>query len=251
MAEKFRKEIRWVYNQRMPWLQIMTEARLQKVGRLGRDRASGRQASQIIYPQNWLVGDKCTIYEPTITDQSLFWENECAIYTCEFALLMGGEGLLGLLLELLGSSRAGTVPLLRLQRPREALEQRAPCNTNTFTFFSFDNELSRGARLTWCQVSQNYIFLKSFRLMAGILISFVNLCISLWSTNYIPIQYPLPKIRIFGLKLLWRNFFPISYFLQSRSFCIIDGVPSAYLSPFLCYFEMSSSSSRTELTTLI
>ena len=80
MAEKFRKEIRWVYNQRMPWLQIMTEAGLQKVGRLGRDRASGRQASQIIYPQNWLVGDKCTIYEPTITEQSLFWENECAIY---------------------------------------------------------------------------------------------------------------------------------------------------------------------------
>ena len=81
------------------------------------------------------------------------------LYTCEFALLMGGEGLLGLLLELLGSSRAGTVPLLRLQRPREALEQRAPCNTSTFTFFSFDSELSRGARLTWCQVSQNYIFL--------------------------------------------------------------------------------------------
>ena len=41
MAEKFRKEIRWVYNQRMPWLQIMTEAGLQKVGRLGRDGASG------------------------------------------------------------------------------------------------------------------------------------------------------------------------------------------------------------------
>ena len=192
MAEKFRKEIRWVYNQRMPWLQIMTEARLQKVGRLGRDRASGRQASQIIYPQNWLVGDKCTIYEPTITDQSLFWENECA--TCEFALLVGGEGLLGLLLELLGSSRAGTVPLLRLQRPREALEQRAPCKTNTFTFFSFDSELICGARSTWCQVDQNYIFFKSFRLMAGIFISFVYLRI-------IP-QYSRPKIRIFGLKLL-------------------------------------------------
>ena len=38
MAEKFRKEIRWVYNQRMPWLQIMTEAGLQKVGRLGTKR---------------------------------------------------------------------------------------------------------------------------------------------------------------------------------------------------------------------
>ena len=120
-----------------------------------------------------------------------------------------------------------------------------------FHFFFFESELICGARSTWCQVDQNCIFLKSFRLMAGILISFVNLCISLWSTNYIPIQYPLPKIRIFGLKLLWRNFFPISYFLQSRSFCIIDGVPSTYLSPFLCYFEMSSSSSRTELTTLI
>ena len=59
------------------------------------------------------------------------------LYTCEFALLVGGEGLLGLLLELLGSSRAGTVPLLRLQRPREALEQRAPYNTFNGWHFNF------------------------------------------------------------------------------------------------------------------
>ena len=175
------------------------------------------------------------------------------LYTCEFALLVGGEGLLGLLLELLGSSRAGTVPLLRLQRPREALEQRAPCNTSTFTFFSFDSGLICGARSTECQVNHNYIFFKSFRLMAGILISFVNLRISLWSTHYTPIlstqnQNIWPETTE---NEPWRNFFLMSYFLQSRPFWIVDGVPSAYLSPFLCYFETSSSSTRTELTTSI
>ena len=84
------------------------------------------------------------------------------LYTCEFALLVGGEGLLGLLLELLGSSRAGTVPLLRLQRPREALEQRAPCNTSTFTFFSFDNKLIRGARSTSSKPELYFLQVLSF-----------------------------------------------------------------------------------------
>ena len=63
-----------------------------------------------------------------------------------------------------------------------------------FHFLFFESELICGARSTWCQVDQNYIFFKSFRLMAGIFISFVYLRI-------IP-QYSRPKIRIFGLKLL-------------------------------------------------
>ena len=157
MAEKFRKEIRWVYNQRMPWLQIMTEARLQKVGRLGRDRASGRQASQIIYPQNWLVGDKCTIYEPTITEQSLFWENECAIYLWVCA----ADGRRGT------SWSSARTPWILPSRngaassPSEATRSSWATSSlqhEHFHFLFFESELICGARSTWCQVDQNYIF---------------------------------------------------------------------------------------------
>ena len=59
LEEKFWKEIRGVYNQRVPWVQIMIDRH-----QGSRNRALGC-VLQIIHPQNWLLFDKCTIYETT------------------------------------------------------------------------------------------------------------------------------------------------------------------------------------------
>ena len=112
LGEKFWKEIRGEYNQQVPRVQIMMDCGASH-------RVSTNRLLQIIHPQNWPLCDKCTIYESDSGGQKEIEES-----TCESALLLGGQRLLCLLLELLGASRARPVTLLRLQGPCKALEQR-------------------------------------------------------------------------------------------------------------------------------